>query len=343
MTKSLSLYFTAPRQVAVQEEHLPVLEPEQLLVQTELSGISPGTELLAYRGELPKDILLDDSISSLKGEFSYPFKYGYSTVGRVVALGANTDPAWKGRLVFSFQPHTSHFIALSDELILLPDDLGPEAAVFLPNMETAVNFLMDGAPLIGEHVVVFGQGIVGLLTTSLLARYPLGSLVTLDRYPQRRRASLDCGATASFDPAAGDLHKALGVLQPDGADLAFELSGSPAALNQALAFTGYSGRVVIGSWYGQKNATLDLGGRFHRSRIRLISSQVSSIAPAHSGRWDKARRFSVAWEMLRQVKPARWITHRFPLEQAGHAYRLLDEKPDQAIQVVFTDNDLDTK
>jgi len=53
----------------------------------------------------------------------------------------------------------------------------------------------------------------------------------------------------------------------------------------------YSGRVVIGSWYGSKPVQLDLGGAFHRSRIRLISSQVSSLAPELSGRWDKSRRF----------------------------------------------------
>jgi threonine dehydrogenase-like Zn-dependent dehydrogenase len=79
-----------------------------------------------------------------------------------------------------------------------------------------------------------------------------------------------------------------------------------------------------------------LGGRFHRSRIRLISSQVSSLSPDLTGRWSKARRFSVAWEMLRRVQPARWITHRFALQDAAQAYELLDQHPELAIQVVFT-------
>jgi threonine dehydrogenase-like Zn-dependent dehydrogenase len=125
-------------------------------------------------------------------------------------------------------------------------------------------------------------------------------------------------------------------MQPGGADLVYELSGSPAALDQAIQACGYAGRVVMGSWYGQKRANLDLGGRFHRSRIRLISSQASSLAPELSGRWTKERRFSVAWKMLGQVRPARWITQRFPLEQAGSAYRLLAEEPGQTLQVVFT-------
>src|SRR4029450_11060974 len=81
---------------------------------------------------------------------------------------------------------------------------------------------------------------------------------------------------------------------------------------------------------------LNLGGRFHRSRIRLISSQVSTIASEWSGRWTKSRRLHLASEMLQHVRPAQLITHRFPLDQASQAYALLDQHPEEAIQVLFT-------
>jgi len=120
-----------------------------------------------------------------------------------------------------------------------------------------------------------------------------------------------------------------------GADLTYELSGNPMALDQAIAVTGFNGRIVIGSWYGQMRADLNLGGRFHRSRLRLISSQVSTVAPEWGGRWTKNRRLQVAWRMLQQVRPAHLITHRFPFEQASQAYDLLDQHPEDAIQVLF--------
>jgi threonine dehydrogenase-like Zn-dependent dehydrogenase len=159
--------------------------------------------------------------------------------------------------------------------------------------------------------------------------------VTCDRYPLRREASLSLGATATLDPNAIDCIKRLRELFPSGADLSFELSGAPSVLNDAIALTGFGGRVVIGSWYGEKKATLDLGGAFHRSRIKLISSQVSTIAPGLRGRWDKARRFGVAWEALERIQPQKWITHRFPLNEAEQAYRLLDANPQETIQVIF--------
>jgi threonine dehydrogenase-like Zn-dependent dehydrogenase len=107
-------------------------------------------------------------------------------------------------------------------------------------------------------------------------------------------------------------------------------------LNQAIALTGYHGRLLIGSWYGQKQATLDLGGRFHRSQMQLISSQVSHIAPPWSGRWTKPRRLAVAWQMIKRHQPEQLITHRFPLAKAAEAYQLLDQHAAETVQVVFT-------
>ena len=208
-----------------------------------------------------------------------------------------------------------------------------------------MNLVQDGAPILGERVLVLGQGVIGLLTASLLKEFPLERLVTSDRYKLRRKASLEIGVKESFDPEImKSVHKSSQsnsthtTHQSDYAqsfDLTFELSGSPSALNDAIALTAFSGRIVIGSWYGEKRATIDLGGAFHRSRIQLISSQVSTIAPALSGRWDKARRFGVAWEALRRIQPQKWITHRFPIEEAEKAYRLLDENPQETIQVIF--------
>jgi threonine dehydrogenase-like Zn-dependent dehydrogenase len=251
------------------------------------------------------------------------------------------DPEWHNRLVFAFHPHESHFLTSPAELIPVPPGVSPEEAAFLPNVETAVNFLMDGQPLVGEQLAVFGQGVVGLLTTALLARFPLARLVTLDRYPLRRGKSQDMGAHVSLDPTAPDaLDQVSSLVQKGrfypGADLTYELSGNPGALDQAIAATGFNGRVVVGSWYGQKRANVDLGGRFHRSRVRLISSQVSTIAPEWSGRWTKSRRLDLAWQMLQQVKPAQLITHRFPINQASQAYVLLDQHPEKAIQVMLT-------
>ena len=328
-----TLFFTAEREIELRESPLPPTPADAVLVQTHASAISAGTEMLIYRNQMPRDIPADSTIAALDGTLAYPLKYGYACVGTVIAVGKNVAAEWLGRAVFAFNPHESHFFARPADLLPLPDGIAADDALFLPNMETAVNFLMDGHPIIGERVAVFGLGIVGLLTTALLAKLPLARLVTVDALASRREMALTLGAHAAIAPAdSAEIRRQLGG---DGADLAFEVSGAPAALNQAIAVTGFGGRVVIGSWYGTKPVTLDLGGAFHRSRIELIASQVSTIAPKLSGRWDKTRRFGVVWDMLADVRPSRFISHRFSATHAADAYRLIDRQPADTLQVVL--------
>lgn len=338
--KRRSVTFVAPYAVEVVEEPLPALPPGRVLVQTLVSAVSAGTEMLFYRGLAPGDVAVDETLSALAGPLSYPIKYGYAAVGRVVDRAADVTAGWLGRLVFAFNPHEDYFVADPAGLHPLPEHMTPDTAVFLPNMETAVSLLMDGRPVIGEQVAVFGQGVVGLLTTALLARLPPAVLATFDPYPLRRERSLALGAGAAFDPfdsAALEDARRLFARDEDyaGADLCYELSGEPRALEQAIAVAGYGGRIVIGSWYGQKRAELALGGRFHRAHLRLISTQVSRLAPEWLGRWTKGRRLAVAWEMLARLQPEGLINHRLPIGRAAEVYDLLDRRAAEALQVVF--------
>ncbi len=335
MQKARTLFFTAPKQTEIRERTLPPLKDDEVLVESICSAISAGTEMLVYRGQFPH---LADSHDAVSSDLNYPLAYGYACVGKIKELGKAVNREWEDKLVFSFQAHTSHFIAKTESLFSIPNSLTSENACFLPNMETAVNLVQDGAPILSERVLVLGQGVVGLLTASLLSEFPLESLVVVDQFELRKNAlqfesgklkveSCSIQDIRSFDKSQ-DKHSTF--------DLVFELSGAPSALNDAIALTSFSGRIVVGSWYGQKRAEIDLGGTFHRSRIKLLSSQVSSISPELSGRWDKARRFEVTWEALKRIRPAKWITHRFSLDEAAKAYQLLDENPQETIQVVFS-------
>ncbi len=328
--KRQSIYFIAPLVAEVREEEMPPIGEGEVLVETLLSAVSPGTEMLVYRGLAPADLAVDDTIAALGGTFGFPIKFGYAAVGRVVEIGTAVEKNWLGRVVFAFNPHESHFVAHTSALHPLPEGIEPEAAVFLPNVETTVSFLMDGRPVIGERVTVVGQGVVGLLTTALLSEFPLEALAVVDPLPFRRSWALELGANQALTPETAE-----GVLGHTS-DLTYELSGNPRGLDSAIALTAAYGRVVIGSWYGNKPVELNLGGRFHRAHIRLIGTQVSALGPEWLGRWTKERRLSVGWGMLRRHRPERLITHRLPVSRAAEAYRLLDEHQDGVIQTVFT-------
>lgn len=328
--KSRVLYFQAPRRIELRTEDVSAPGPGEVLVETELSAISAGTELLLYRGEVAAGTALDENLPSLAGTVRYPLVYGYAAVGKVVAHGEGAPSELLGRRVFAFEPHRSHFLARASDVHLVPDTVPAECAVLLPTFETAVGFLQDARPILGERVLVVGQGVVGLVTTALLARFPLARLSTVDRWEARRRLSIELGAARSCAPED---------LDERDFDLTFELSGSPEALDLALTATGYEGRVIVGSWYGDKRVEVDLGTHFHRGRLRIQSSQVSRLSGSLLSRWTKERRMEVALGALAEHPKGALrtlISHRFPIERAPEAYRLLDERGQECLQVLLT-------
>src|SRR4051794_6023074 len=217
MARRVSLVFAAPRRIELVAESVDAPAPGQVLVRTLMSAISAGTELLAFRGQLDAETPLDETLGALgQATFAFPFRYGYAAVGEVVVVGEGVDSAWIGRRVFGFQPHATMFLAPVADLVRVPDGLDPARAALLAHIETAVNLILDGAPLYGENVLVIGLGTVGLLTTALLARFPLALLAAADPLPHRAQAARALAAPGAVVTGQDETRHALGSR---GADL----------------------------------------------------------------------------------------------------------------------------
>lgn len=329
-----AVQFVAPGEIDVVGLERPEPGPEEVVVETTISAVSAGTELLVYRGDVDGETAADEELPALDGTLSYPIRYGYAAVGRVASLGSRVDPAWRGRRVFAFNPHESYFRAEPANLYPIPDGIESERAAFFANVETAVNFALDAAPRVGERMAVFGQGVVGLLTTAVLSETPLETLIAIEPHDERREMAERMGADATIDPTESDAADAVRELT-GGVDIAIEVSGCPSTLETAVKATGYGGRVVVGSWYGTKRAEIGLGDHYHRGRISVESSQVSTISPTLRGRWDRDRRRETAWRRLRELETDPLVTHRFDVSDAGEAYRRLTDRPEETLQVFF--------
>lgn len=327
-----SLHFTGPHET--ERRRTTFTFANEVVVETQVSAINAGTELLIYRGDAPPDRPADETIDTLDGDLSFPVRYGYAAVGEVIETDGDVPEEWMGRTVFAFNPHESRFAASPDDLVPIPEDVTPEAMAMLPSVETAISLVLDGRPRIGERVVVFGAGVIGLCTVGVLASFPLERLLVVDPLADRREHARRMGADETLTPE--EVPTAVDMDAPDGADLVYELSGQPEALDDAIAVTGYDSRVVVGSWYGTKPATLDLDTDFHRNRVTIESSQVSTLSPDARGRWTKARRLDTALHTLRTLDVASLVSHRIPFADAPSAYRLLDDRTEPTLQVLLT-------
>lgn len=325
-----AVWFPRARAVEVREERVPGPGPGQIRVKAVLSALSHGTERLVYRGEVDRELALD--LPSLAGGYGFPVKFGYASVGRVIALGPEVNTLREGDLVFALHPHQTEYVVNASLAHRLPADTPADAGVFLANLDTAFNVVLDAHPQPDEVAIVFGQGVVGLLVTQLLRGAGL-RVIAVEPAPLRRAMSGRCGAVA-ITPAQIDVIREMTAGR--GAHFAIEASGNPNALQQAIDHVTVEGRVIVCSWYGEKRVSLDLGGNFHRGRLTIRSSQVGGIDPALAPRWDRARRLAAATDLLDDLVLADLITHRIPLARAAEAYKLLDERADETIQVVLT-------
>jgi threonine dehydrogenase-like Zn-dependent dehydrogenase len=162
----------------------------------------------------------------------------------------------------------------------------------------------------------------------------LTTLRAVDPLPTRRALARLVGATEATDPGA--LSK--GEEEEQAADTSIEVSGVAAGLQTALDHTGYGGRVVVGSWYGnhERPASLRLGLPFHRSHLRIQCSQVSRVSTELQDRWSKARRFGVAWDLLRRLRPSRTLTTLVVSPQCvGEAFAALDTRAAETLAVLI--------
>ena len=387
--RARQLWFTAPGAVELREAEIgaPNEDAGELLVEAELCGVSAGTESLLWRGEFPEGLLLDESLPALKRPADYPCPYGYAMAGRA---------AGRDNRVLAFAPHGDRAVVQKGAWFDLPGGWEAERGILLPNTETALNLVLDAAPRMGERIVVFGLGVVGLITLMMLSEFPLERLVGVDPAASRRERAGEAlgwmgvgrgsggwadsglrGAGEGAGRGAGSQgareEAVLGAGQGGGRegggregagregagreggaglgagagevlllhpeelagdsgfgefDGVVEVSGRPEALGAALGAAGYDGRIVVGSWYGGKTVNLDLGLTFHRRRLRIVSSQVSTIAPGYRGRWDSRRRMTAAISWLDKNGATSWVTHRIPLENAQTAYEMLDAGAD---------------
>jgi 2-desacetyl-2-hydroxyethyl bacteriochlorophyllide A dehydrogenase len=336
-SEARALYFVRPGAVELRREPLRPL-PGQARVRSRLMGISHGTELLAFRGQLPAGLEADAVLKSLPGHLEYPLKYGYSNCGLVEAVDAapGLPPGVQaGQRVFAFYPHQDLFDAGPGDLVALPPEVSDEQAVFLPNLETALGIVHDAGPRLGERVLVVGLGVVGLLTSALLLRCGVRELIAVEPLALRREQAerLGCRTLSSEEPRVAE--RIAGLTEGRGPDAAINCSGAQAGLQLALDTLCFEGTLVEASWYGSRRVSLELGAAFHRRRLRLVASQVSSVAAALGPRWDKRRRLALALELLPALDPSRYITHRFPLERAQEAFELLDRHPERVLQVVL--------
>jgi threonine dehydrogenase-like Zn-dependent dehydrogenase len=337
--------FDGPRSVSLVEYSERMLGPRDVRLRTRYSGISAGTELTAYRGSNPylskrwedeRRLFLSGDVSTLE----YPVDgWGYEEVGEVIEVGTSVGTLHGGEVVWGAWGHRSTNVVGEDwaaDRVLSPD-ADPMTGVFSQIGAIALNAVLDADIHVGEVVAVFGQGVPGLIAGQL-ARLNGATVIAVDGIAGRLELAGALGAAHLVDVTRERAAERIKwITDGRGADVCIEFTGSYAALNEAIRATAYNSRVVASGFFQGEGVGLLLGEEFHHNRIQVVCSQISGVSPHLDHRWNELRLQRTVMELATEgkldLRPL--VSHVIPVAQAEQAFRILDQRPEEAIQVVL--------
>jgi len=346
-----TLVLSGPRTLTFEEYALPPLGPRDVLLQAVLSGISHGTEMNLYRGTAPFAVKHFDGehrvfVANDEPGFQ-PTGLGYELVSRVVAVGRDAHSVRVGDLVHTATRHQPLTRINLDEdasaeipMQVLPAGLTAEQAVFGALVGVALAGVHDAQIKVGDDVVVYGLGTIGLLVVQLARLNGALHITAVDPIARRRELALTLGADVAFDPTTQDPGAWLKQRDhaPRGADVVLEVSGHYAALAGAIRCAHMGGTVVTMGYYQGSAAPLQLGEEWHHNRLNLVSSMAVWGCPSRfHPMWNRPRVTRTAFDLLARglVCVDGFITHRYAYSDAPAAYRMIDEQGAETIKVVL--------
>jgi 2-desacetyl-2-hydroxyethyl bacteriochlorophyllide A dehydrogenase len=329
-----------PYRVEVREVELTPPGPNQILVQTEASFISAGTELAVYTGT--HQWLKDPTLP----EWKFPFRPGYSAAGRVAAVGSAVQ-GWRpgDRVSFPGNHASAELLTLGHErgrLWRLPERLDAEKAATAVVARYGMGAGIRAGITLGRSAAVLGLGVVGQFALRCLLAAGAHPVVGIDGVRMRREAARAAGADHVLDPSGGDAQEQLrGYLGATGAEIVADATGIPDAVPVAMALACDGGQVVVvGSPRGRAKE-VNFYDDLHRRYIEVTGAHGNMLfEPAHTrlaGAWDidKAQNWLLAAMASGRLTLSGLITHRIEADQLGTAYEGLLKKKEEYLGVVL--------
>ncbi len=328
---------TGQNQVELQTGELDdsSLSPNEVLIDTEYTFISSGTELANYTGKEPKVFQ--------KGAWcAYPWRSGYANVGIVREVGANVNRAAPGDRVFTYGRHASTVRYFQDRLIApVPESIDPAVVAASRMAGVAMTALIVAEININPCVIVFGLGLVGNLASQMFQIQGC-RVIGVDPVAARRELAERCGIA---DTVGGDVDEVQRQIQEltNGrlGNITVDAVGHSGVVRQALRATANHGQLVIlGS--PRVSVTGDLTELLSDTHLRWITIRgaLEWCVPMYPEIGNRPSQYSkqqtiFSWIEREQLDVESLISHRLKPEQIKAAYDGLLNEPNLYTGVVL--------
>jgi threonine dehydrogenase-like Zn-dependent dehydrogenase len=344
----LELIVRTPKEIGFVEYQDSEPGLSEVLVQTTVSGIKHGTEINMYRGTLPfANELWDPALRLFRPPEQaesvapfYPHTLGSWAAGVVLKVGPEVHHLKPGDLVHGEWKHRQTALKKEEALYRIPEKVDEETMVFTDPARFALAAIHDAEIKLGDRVAVFGLGAIGMLAFQMARLDGAAQVIAVDPIPERLELARQLGADLTINPEEKDAGMAIKQATGGrGVDVALEISGAYASLQQAIRGVHKEGLVVTASYYGDRTAPLDLSREWHHNRVTLRSSMpVWDCSHRNQPMWDLFRLERTAVSLLEEqklnVKPL--VGARIPFENAAEAYSLIDQSAGDKIKIILT-------
>ena len=323
----------------------------ELLVRTEVTALSPGTETRIYSGK---------EIERFAYRVSYPFAVGYNNVGRILAVGKEVREYQPGQRVFTRMPQLSEYIVAErrveksgqplssnvpssyDVIAPVPENVPSEQAVFTHLFMLGFNALHRGQYRFGENVAVIGLGIVGLGAVCM-ARAAGARVAAIGNAASRLETAKLLGADEVWLAGENNLALAKAFSGEAGIDLVIVCTDSWSAMKTAIDISRRNTRLAVLAFpgVGQGSPPFDPfepADFYNRSLSYVaVSWTPSDDYPPEYQRFTVKRVYRYILDLMsrQRIDTSAVLTHRFPIARVKDGFELALSRDKTVIGIVF--------
>jgi polar amino acid transport system substrate-binding protein len=357
MKQVIQSYRTGELKVA--DVPAPGVEPGSVLVVTSASLVSIGTEKMVM--DLAKKSLLGKArdrpdlvkkaiarigrdgvvatVSAVRSKLEQPIPLGYSSVGRVVAVGEGVAGINVGARVAcagaKVANHAEVNLVPQNLCALVPDDVPDEVAAFVTVGAIALQGVRIAGVALGEVYAVVGLGLIGQITVQLV-KAAGGRVLGIDLDPAKvelaRKLGADLAVVRDDDVAsrAAALTAGRGVdgvliTAATASDDPVQLAGEICRDRGRVVAVGAVGMNLPRRPYYDKELSFYLSRSYGPGRYDPLYEEAGIDYPIGYVRWTEQRNMEAFLDQCaaKRLDLAPLVSHRFPIERAEEAYKLI--------------------
>lgn len=336
--RARQVHITEPYKVEVVEVDLPVPGAHQILVATEVSAVSAGTELAVWTGT--HQWLQDPNLPDWK----FPFRPGYSAAGRIVAVGSEVK-GWQAgdRIAYPGNHASAELLTVGHERgrwWLLPQNLDATSAAWSCIARYGMGASIRIGTTLGRATAVVGLGVIGQFALRCLRAAGAFPLIGIDSVKMRREAALQGGADHVIDSSDGHtLEHIQRFLGKRGAEVVIDATGIPDSLPQAMALADSGGQVVVVGSPRGKAKEVNFYDDLHRRYLEVTGAHGNMLFEPDSiripGTWDinKAQYWLLGAMATNRLPMKGMVSHVISPSDLGKAYEGLLHKKEEYLGV----------